>query len=92
MAAATSQEESATAVSRSMVEAGSFERLAGHREGDHQPDNHFRKGVVGDWRMHLDPSAAQRMVEAVDDLTREIERKFRIDLSSYRTELPAIVA
>jgi len=34
---------------------GSFERLSGGRQpGQEDPNSHFRKGIVGDWRNHFD--------------------------------------
>lgn len=38
------------------IETARFERLSGGRErGADDPGSHFRKGVVGDWRNHLEP-------------------------------------
>lgn len=37
------------------VSQGSFESLSGGRTpGEHDPNSHYRKGIVGDWRNHFD--------------------------------------
>lgn len=46
------------------LEAGRFEQLAkGRRTGEEDRGSHFRKGVVGDWRNHLDEASAARFAE-----------------------------
>ena len=67
-----------------MIEGASFERLAQRRMGQEDASSHFRKGIVGDWRAQLSAPLAEHMVTALEDLTSEVEKRFRLDLSSYR--------
>lgn len=46
-----------------------FTRKSGGREvGDEDPRSHYRKGVPGDWRNHLEPRHLDRMHELYGDL------------------------
>jgi hypothetical protein len=45
------------------VEAASFQRVTGARQGEEDLSRHARKGIVGDWRNHLLEDVAARMVE-----------------------------
>jgi LmbE family N-acetylglucosaminyl deacetylase len=74
------------AVVEEIMSAASFARLSGRPAGQADDGSHFRKGITGDWRNHLSPDQARRMVSELEDLTREVERKFALDLSRYRSE------
>ena len=53
--------------------AGSFERLAGGRKrGEENSGSHFRKGIVGDWRNHLDDTTLERFHERARPLLTEL--------------------
>jgi hypothetical protein len=51
--------DASEAVAESCLNAASFEKMSGGRpRGNEDPSSFFRKGVVGDWRNHLDTAAA----------------------------------
>ncbi len=74
-----------SATVRKMVDAATFSSLAARPAGTENRRSHFRKGVPGDWRDRLDPSAAQAFVERLEPLTRQVEDRLSIDLSEYRS-------
>ena len=49
---------------RAIVEAQSFERLAGRPAGDQRSDSFMRKGIVGDWTTHFTPRRGWRSIAA----------------------------
>ncbi len=53
-------------------DASAFENVSGGREvGVEDRQSHFRKGVVGDWRDHLEPATAERVSEIAGELIRD---------------------
>ncbi|MCZ6536672.1 MAG: sulfotransferase [Gammaproteobacteria bacterium] len=51
---------------------GSFKKLSGGRDqGDENRQSHFRKGVVGDWKNHLEPATVERIDEIAGDRLAE---------------------
>lgn len=54
------------------VERTSFKAMTGRTPGDENASSHFRKGVAGDWREHLDPAALAAFERPVRDLMREL--------------------
>ena len=53
-------------------DASAFENVSGGREaGIEDRQSHFRKGVVGDWREHLEPVTAERVSEIAGELIRD---------------------
>lgn len=51
-----------------MIERSSFRYRAGRRQGQEDQYNFLRKGIVGDWRNHLEPEDAQLFRELAGDL------------------------
>ncbi len=50
-------------------DASAFEIVSGGRKaGVEDRQSHFRKGVVGDWREHLEPATAERVGEIAGEL------------------------
>jgi LmbE family N-acetylglucosaminyl deacetylase len=74
---------SAEAIARTL-EGSSFRALAGREPGDENVHSHFRQGRPGNWSRHFDDGVGLEMAEALDDLTRQLELRFGLDLSSYR--------
>lgn len=68
-----------------VVGAADFTRLSGRRRGDADGASHFRAGLAGGWRGDLDPALAAEMIAALEAGTRDVEARFGLDLSSYRT-------
>ncbi|MBA2504890.1 MAG: sulfotransferase [Thermoleophilaceae bacterium] len=68
-----------------LVEAGRFKRLAQRSPGEELAGNHYRKGVVGDWREKLDLALARKMVAELEPLTVRVEERLGLDLSAYRS-------
>lgn len=54
------------------VERTSFKAMTGRAPGEENASSHFRKGVVGDWREHLDADALAAFERPVRDLMREL--------------------
>ena len=75
----------ATGEAPELARGASFERLSGRRPSEEDRGSYYRKGVVGDWRGQLDPSLSTRLIEGLDDLTREVESRHGFDLSAYRS-------
>jgi LmbE family N-acetylglucosaminyl deacetylase len=76
--------DASDATVQSMMRSASFETLAGRRRGDADPSSHYRSGTVGGWVEHLPASLAERMTAALEDLTREVEARCRVNLGDYR--------
>lgn len=56
--------DAGTASLEACLKAGQFEGLTkGRRPGEEDLNSHFRKGIVGDWRNHLDEATAARFAE-----------------------------
>ncbi len=54
-------------------EAGSFKTLSGGRDpGEEDKGSHFRKGIVGDWRNHLDVDTVAEFDRHAGGLLREL--------------------
>ena len=67
-----SVDDSADMIDR-CLEAGSFKKLSkGRSSGEEDRTSFFRKGVVGDWRQHLDPESVEAFMEMGGDLLREL--------------------
>jgi LmbE family N-acetylglucosaminyl deacetylase len=75
-----------------MVTEASFQALAGRNPGEENAGSHYRQGMPGNWSEHFDAGVACEMTEALEDLTRRLESRFGLDLSSYRavTADPAV--
>ncbi|HXH24004.1 MAG TPA: sulfotransferase domain-containing protein, partial [Vicinamibacterales bacterium] len=76
--------EADDAVLDAMVRAASFEALSGRPSGDPDPSSHFRQGIAGAWAKHLPAALADEMIAALEPLTRQVEARCGVDLSSYR--------
>lgn len=69
-----------------VIERNQFERLSGGRkfwrpvrkQGQADPDSHFRKGIVGDWKNYLKESHKSRFKEVAGD--KLIELGYETDL------------
>lgn len=67
------------------VNASAFEALSGRARGEPDQSSHFRSGIAGGWRQHLPQPYAVDMVRELEGVTREVEARFGLDLSAYRT-------
>ena len=63
---------------RGIIEVRAFDKLAGRSKGQEDPKSHYRKGVAGDWKNHLDG--------ANKDLFKERWGQLLIDLA-YEKDL-----
>lgn len=71
----------------SIIERNQFERLSGGRkfwrparkQGQADPDSHFRKGIVGDWKNYLNDSHKSRLKEVVGDKLVELGYEYDLD-------------
>ena len=71
----------------SIIERNQFERLSGGRkfwrqarqQGQADPDSHFRKGVVGDWKNYLKESHKSRFKEVAGDKLVELDYEYDLD-------------
>jgi hypothetical protein len=56
--------ETSASSMESCLDAGHFQKLAkGRNKGEEDPNSFFRKGVVGDWRNHMDKKTAESFAE-----------------------------
>jgi hypothetical protein len=67
-----------------MVERARFERLTGRVQGNSDPTSHFRKGIVGEGKRELTPAQRRLVHQKLDSLTRQVIKKYSIDLNGYR--------
>jgi hypothetical protein len=71
----------------SIIERNQFERLSGGRrfwrqarqQGQADPESHFRKGIVGDWKNYLKESHKSRFKEVAGDKLVELEYENDLD-------------
>ena len=71
----------------SIIERNQFERLSGGRrfwrqarqQGQADPESHFRKGIVGDWKNYLKESHKSRFKEVAGDKLVELEYEDDLD-------------
>ena len=71
----------------SIIERNQFERLSGGRrfwrqarqQGQADPESHFRKGIVGDWKNYLKESHKSRFKEVAGDKLVELEYETDLD-------------
>jgi hypothetical protein len=57
---------------RSCVQQASFRALTGREPGVEDPDSHYRKGIVGDWRNHFDDETLRQFEAVAGPLLAEL--------------------
>jgi hypothetical protein len=57
---------------QSCVQQASFRALTGREPGVEDPDSHYRKGIIGDWRNHFDDEALRRFEAVAGPLLSEL--------------------
>ncbi len=57
---------------KNCIEAASFSKVSGRSSGDEDQGSHFRKGIVGDWRNHLDDAAQTIFQKHAGELLKEL--------------------
>ncbi len=55
-----------------LVDAYSFARLSGRKQGEVDPRSHVRKGGAGDWRKHFTPAVTRELEERTGDLVQRL--------------------
>ena len=48
--------EKETEIAMKIVDSCKFEKITGRLQGEENPTNHYRKGIVGDWKNHFNES------------------------------------
>lgn len=55
-----------------LVDAYSFSRLSGRKQGEADPRSHVRKGGSGDWRKHFTPAVERELEKHTGDLAARL--------------------
>lgn len=66
-----------------LVEAASFERVSGRKQGQADAKSHYRKGVVGDWKHSLDQEHLSVFAQRINPLLESLMSQKNLDLTSY---------
>ena len=57
---------------QSCVQQASFRALTGREPGVEDPDSHYRKGIIGDWRNHFDDETLRQFDAVAGSLLSEL--------------------
>lgn len=68
---------------RAMIDGAGFERMTGRTRGTADDSSHLRSGVIGGGASELSGAQASCVHETLDDLTRDVMRRFDLDLHAY---------
>ncbi|WP_028313368.1 sulfotransferase domain-containing protein [Desulfatibacillum aliphaticivorans] len=66
-----------------LVEAASFERVSGRKQGQADAKSHYRKGVVGDWKHFFKEEHLAIYARRINPLVERLMAEKNLDLKSY---------
>src|SRR5438094_804666 len=60
---------------RRLLTKYSFEALAGRKRGEERKEEHYRKGISGDWKNYLSDALARRFEELAGNVVSRLEHR-----------------
>ena len=54
------------------IETAAFSKVSGRSSGSEDQRSHFRKGIVGDWRNHLDDATQAMFQKHAGELLKDL--------------------